>query len=426
MMNCSSLTNVTLPNGITLIPESMFFGCVNLQSVSIPNSVTSIGINAFRNTISLTSIRIPTSVTSIERGAFINSGLTSIIIPDSVINIGIDKTTQTLNSSTFNDCTGLTTITISNTLTQIGTTAFIGCTNLTNVRVRVQQPNETITSNLYSRLQQVLPSASKTTIVKPSHPTVTSALYNYAFNRITLQYTPGSVDTGDAIQFFEYRINSLDWQPVPQNRIIAYNTYNTTDTIQLRQYTQYAGYSDPTAAFNIIVDIPCFKKDTKILTNNGYKRIQDIRKGDMVQTDTHGYKAVYAIGYKKLQHNATCQRIKNQLYRCSRSQYPELFEDLIITGCHSILIPEFTSQEQVDKTTQVLGQIYMTDDLYRLPACADDRTTVYETPGEYTIYHLALENDNYYYNYGIYANGLLVETCSKRYLKELSNMTLIE
>ena len=29
-------------------------------------------------------------------------------------------------------------------------------------------------------------------------------------------------------------------------------------------------------------------------------------------------------------------------------------------------------------------------------------------------------------NYGIYANGLLVETCSKRYLKELSNMNFIE
>jgi hypothetical protein len=27
-------------------------------------------------------------------------------------------------------------------------------------------------------------------------------------------------------------------------------------------------------------------------------------------------------------------------------------------------------------------------------------------------------------NYGVYANGLLVETCSKRYLKELSHMEL--
>lgn len=42
-----------------------------------------------------------------------------------------------------------------------------------------------------------------------------------------------------------------------------------------------------------------------------------------------------------------------------------------------------------------------------------------------TIYHLALENESYYNNYGIYANGLLVESCSQRYLKELSNMELI-
>jgi hypothetical protein len=39
---------------------------------------------------------------------------------------------------------------------------------------------------------------------------------------------------------------------------------------------------------------------------------------------------------------------------------------------------------------------------------------------------LALENDDYYMNYGIYANGLLVETCSKRFMKELSSMTLLE
>lgn len=58
-------------------------------------------------------------------------------------------------------------------------------------------------------------------------------------------------------------------------------------------------------------------------------------------------------------------------------------------------------------------------------ACIDERTKVYQKRGYQTIYHLALENDYYYGNYGIYANGLLVESCSKRYLKELSNMTLI-
>jgi len=59
-----------------------------------------------------------------------------------------------------------------------------------------------------------------------------------------------------------------------------------------------------------------------------------------------------------------------------------------------------------------------------LPACVDERASVYLKEGPYAIYHLALENDNYYHNYGIYANGLLVESCSKRYLNELSGMTL--
>jgi hypothetical protein len=52
--------------------------------------------------------------------------------------------------------------------------------------------------------------------------------------------------------------------------------------------------------------------------------------------------------------------------------------------------------------------------------------SVYEKEGIFTIYHFALENDDTRMNYGIYANELLVETCSKRYLKEISNMELIE
>jgi hypothetical protein len=49
----------------------------------------------------------------------------------------------------------------------------------------------------------------------------------------------------------------------------------------------------------------------------------------------------------------------------------------------------------------------------------------FEEEGVFNIWHIALENDDYYSNYGIYANGLLVETCSKRYLKEISGMTLL-
>jgi hypothetical protein len=89
------------------------------------------------------------------------------------------------------------------------------------------------------------------------------------------------------------------------------------------------------------------------------------------------------------------------------------------------LVDDFTSVEQRQKTAEVNNNIYITGNKYRLPACVDDRTTVYEEKGTHMIYHLALENEDYYMNYGIYANGLLVETCSRRYLKELSNMELI-
>ena len=168
---------------------------------------------------------------------------------------------------------------------------------------------------------------------------------------------------------------------------------------------------------------PCFKEDTKILTNMGYVPIQKLRKGDLVKTLKHGYVPVDIIGYRVLNNPICEERIKDKLYVCSQSEYPEVFEDLVITGCHAILVDEFKNTEEREKTNEILGDIYVTDNKYRLPACVDEKTKPYEKEGAFTIYHVALENDDYYMNYGIYANGLLVESTSQRYLKELSGMT---
>jgi hypothetical protein len=173
--------------------------------------------------------------------------------------------------------------------------------------------------------------------------------------------------------------------------------------------------------------IACFKEGSKILTNNGYISVQNLRKGDLIKTSTLGFKPIYMIGKRNIYHSASKERIKNQLYKCSRPNYPEVFDPLILTGCHSILVDNFIDQEEENKSTEINnGLVCITDGKYRLPVCVDKRASVYETPGNYTIYHFALENDDYFMNYGIYANGLLVETCSKRYLKELSNMEIIE
>ena len=174
------------------------------------------------------------------------------------------------------------------------------------------------------------------------------------------------------------------------------------------------------------LNIVCFKEDTKILTNNGYIPIQYLRPGDLVKTFTNGYLPISMIGVSKMHHSKNNKIAKNALYKCTNAKFPEVFEDLIITGCHGILVDNFANDAQIEQTRNVLGNIFITDKKYRLPACLDDRAVLYEKYGTFNIYHIALENPNYYTNYGIYANGLLVETCSKRYLKELSSMELLE
>jgi hypothetical protein len=170
--------------------------------------------------------------------------------------------------------------------------------------------------------------------------------------------------------------------------------------------------------------LTCFRKDTKILTDHGYVPVQNLKKGDLIKTLDKGFVPLYNIGRKNIYNPSLNERIKDQLYVCSHKNYPEVFEDLVITGCHSILVPEFKEGER-EKTSELLGRIFITDNRYRLPACIDARAEIYFDKGEHTIYHFALENDDRYMNYGIYANGLLVETCSKRYLLEESKMTLM-
>ena len=171
----------------------------------------------------------------------------------------------------------------------------------------------------------------------------------------------------------------------------------------------------------------CFNENTKILTNNGYVFVQDLKNGDLIKTLNDDYKPINIIGKKDIYHPAIKTRIKEQLYKCSHIEYPDLFEDLIITGCHSILVDSFKTEEEIKNAIQINeDRLCMTDGKFRLPACVDERASVYEIPGTYTIYHFALENNDYYANYGIYANGLLVETSSKRYMKELSEMEFIK
>ena len=99
--NTATVTGYTGTATIVIIPS---YSIINDLKVY---SVTSIGASAFKNASSLTSVTIGNSVTSIGSFAFSNTGLTSVTIPDSVITIGEGafKNASSLTSVVFQDAT---------------------------------------------------------------------------------------------------------------------------------------------------------------------------------------------------------------------------------------------------------------------------------------------------------------------------------
>jgi hypothetical protein len=105
--NCTGLTSITIPNGVTEIGSGVFLGCTGLTSITIPDGVTKIGGSTFSGCTGLTSITIPDSVTTIGYRAFENTGLTgNFVIPSSVSHIG---------SELFISCPNLGSLTVEST-----------------------------------------------------------------------------------------------------------------------------------------------------------------------------------------------------------------------------------------------------------------------------------------------------------------------
>jgi hypothetical protein len=176
-----------------------------------------------------------------------------------------------------------------------------------------------------------------------------------------------------------------------------------------------AMYGGPLLTVNL--STVCFLGGTKILTENGYTFIEHLKKGDLVKTLT-GLVKVYGVGKRTIHNRALETRVKDQLYLLSRDIYQELKENLVITGCHSLLV-DTLPKEYTEGIKEVLGCIMTTQGKFRLPACVDQRSVVYPYPGERTVYHVCLENVSDETNYGIWANGLLVESCPIRHFNKM-------
>lgn len=164
-----AMLSLSLPAGITEIPDYTFYDCTKMASIQLPPTITKIGSNAFSYCSALTAIVLPEGLNSLGTRCFMSAGLTSVNIPASLtslpdycfygtdisaISMGEQITAigtncfqscksltsvvlpsgiKELPSRIFDSCTALTTIVIPETVTSIGSSAFSGCSALTGI-----------------------------------------------------------------------------------------------------------------------------------------------------------------------------------------------------------------------------------------------------------------------------------------------------
>lgn len=143
--NCTALLSIDLPNAITAVQSLAFASCTNLTSVTFGNSLTEILGQAFNGT-SIASFTIPSTVTTLYKNAFKNTvwwnnQQDEILYkdgwclghketkPTGAITITSDK----IAANAFENCSGITSVVFSSTLTRIGYGAFQACSKILKV-----------------------------------------------------------------------------------------------------------------------------------------------------------------------------------------------------------------------------------------------------------------------------------------------------
>ena len=128
----TSLTSVSMGNGVTSIGSEAFRGCTKLTTVHLGEGLTTIGYRAFYGCYDLEQINFPEALKTFSTygGASETfSGCTSLT------SVELGKHVTSMGSGVFSGCTGITTVKINEGCEIIGTNCFRECTKLKSIEI---------------------------------------------------------------------------------------------------------------------------------------------------------------------------------------------------------------------------------------------------------------------------------------------------
>jgi hypothetical protein len=200
---------------------------------------------------------------------------------------------------------------------------------------------------------------------------------------------------------------------------VNYLIFNTTSSSSptLRYYGTYV-FSNTT--------LPCcFSEGTRILgltaqLKEEYRLVQDLIIGDFIKSYLHGYRKVSKILKGFFVNNPTEQGVANCMYRMSKTEDNGLIEDLTLTRNHGVLVEKLTEDEEkkVDK-----NNLPVIDGLLSIITADSDKFEKVKDTNVYNYYHFSLDGDgDNDRRFGVYANGLLVETPSNNMMDGAMNI----
>lgn len=196
------------------------------------------------------------------------------------------------------------------------------------------------------------------------------------------------------------------------------NPYSSPETV----YQQTFLFS----LFASNIDGVCLTGWNQILCADGrYVKIENCRPGDLVYTPNGCVPIKYI--YKSQIHNKNnnnetqSSRVKDKLYVIPKAAYPELFQDVVLTGGHPILVDAYSPEELIiHRRVWPNSKEHRLENKCRLLTFLNDKAKHFEQDGLYDIYNIVLENSCPEKNYMIYVNGILTESLSETFYHRFS------